>query len=330
MPKRYHPGRTRPATRYPGDAKNSQLISGDEAGRTGSRPKTIHHRTGVYPLENLVIRERDASKRHPSSPADERRLLTWAAASWRAPLSLLCRVCPGIIKNRVKTTGLAGRRDVGVGRSSRWRTVGDAISSLHPSTATSFVLLGATFIHLLACKRTVAPEADDTFLIPRIRCPRAVKPAVRQPFDRATDTRKYHRKRGYDLSRGFSPAPRPENDRNVHHPSCLPSLPSFKISLEFDAASREILSRSFASIARDARVTRRCYTLWRIQISKAPAGRGDSFGRAKPGVRDEFIKMRDRCWKQERRKGKAACTALFVSSNGEGRTKICRSRNILG
>lgn len=134
-------------------------------------------------------------------------------------------IIPRIIKNRVKTTGLVGRRDVGVGRSSRRRTVGDAISNLHPSTATSSLLLGATFIHLHACKRAVAPRSDDTFPILHICCPRAVKPAVRQPFDRRTDTRKYHRKRGYNTSLLLS---LPRNDRNVHHPSCLsPESPFF-------------------------------------------------------------------------------------------------------
>jgi len=65
----------------------------------------------------------------------------------------------------------------------------------------SLFLLAATFIHLLACKRAVAPGLDDTrtFLLLYICCPRAVEPAVQQPSDRTMDTRKYHRKRGYDM-----------------------------------------------------------------------------------------------------------------------------------
>lgn len=111
------------------------------------------------------------------------------------------------------------------------------------------LLLVATFIHLLACKRAVAPEADDTRAFLHICCPRAVKPAVRQPSDRSTDTRKYHRKRGYDVLLSLPPLPSFLSGRSERTSSFLPGVSfSFKISLEFDVASK-IPSRSFASIA---------------------------------------------------------------------------------
>lgn len=74
-----------------------------------------------------------------------------------------------------------------------------------------------------------------------LRCvPDAVKPAVRQPFDRGTDTRKYRRKRGYDAPPSLPPfllaEERKGNDQNVHHPFLLKST---RVGIRRAASNRD-------------------------------------------------------------------------------------------